>query len=270
MYIKKLQISAVTAGFLLSLVAVQPALSQHVHGVIDLGIVVEDGAIAISLRAPLSDVVGFEHAAENDEQAARLDAAARLLSDADAMFSLPGQAACTLEELTLDGPSYLLALRESHGDHDDHSAGGAAEHDEHDHDSEHDHEDESEHDHDGHDDHDDHDHDSDHGHDDEAVAANDDHDHHDDEHGHDDHDGHADADHDHDHDEHGDHDGEHAEIDARYVWACGESSELNSIGTPFVKEFASVETINIQIVTPAAARVVEADQTLQSIELSGS
>ena len=233
--------SAIAAGALLSLLTTQSAVSQHVHGVIELGIVVEDGAIAVSLSAPLSDVVGFEHAPENDEQAERLEAAARLLSDADTMFSLPGQAACTLEELTLDAPSYLLALREAHGDGGADHANEA--HDEHDHDSKHDHEGESEH-----------------------AAAHSDHD----EHDHDDHDGHADADHDHDHEEHGDHDAGHAEIDARYVWACGESSELNALGTPFVKEFASVETINIQIITPSAARVVETDQTLETIRLSGS
>ena len=256
--------SAVAASALLSLLTMQSAVSQHVHGVIELGIVVEDGAIAVSLSAPLSDVVGFEHAPENDEQTERLEAAAGLLSDADAMFSLPGQAACTLKELTLDAPSYLLALRESHGDHDSHSEDGADHadeaHDEHHHDSGHDHEGESERAA-AHSDHDEHDHDSDHDHDDESVAVNDDHA---------DHDGHADADHDHDHEEHGDHDAGHAEIDARYVWACGESSELNALGTPFVKEFASVETINIQIITPAAARVVEADQTLETIGLSGS
>lgn len=219
MYTKKLPTAACAAGILLTLVAGRAALSQHVHGVMELGIVVEDGALAVSLSAPLSDVVGFEHAAENDAQTERLRDAAALLSDADAMFAVPDQAGCTLEELTLDAPSYLLALRdgthaaeESHGDHEDHSGDAA---------------------HSGHDDH---------------------HDEHDDEH---------------DHDDHADHDSEHAEVDARYVWACSDSGELRTLGTPFVKGFASVETINVQIITPTATRVVEADQSLETIDLSG-
>ena len=41
--------------------------AQHVHGVVQLGVVVEGDVVAVSLEAPLSDVVGFEHAPNNDE-----------------------------------------------------------------------------------------------------------------------------------------------------------------------------------------------------------
>ena len=65
------------------------AAAQHVHGVIELGVVVDGDALAISLHAPLSDVVGFEHAPNSDEQRAAIEKAASLLSDPEQMFGIP-------------------------------------------------------------------------------------------------------------------------------------------------------------------------------------
>ena len=69
--------------------------AQHVHGVIELGIVVEGNMVAVSLHAPLSDVVGFEHAPENDEQLELVRQAAAMLSNPDAMFGLADSASCS-------------------------------------------------------------------------------------------------------------------------------------------------------------------------------
>ena len=128
------------------------AIAQHVHGVIELGVVVEGNTVAISMNAPLSDVVGFEHAPENDEQKKLIEQAAMLLSNADAMFGMAGSVDCSVSKTSVDGPAYITgnagnAATENGDHHDAHAAdeAGSAE-------AEHSHED-----------HDDHDHDSDHG-----------------------------------------------------------------------------------------------------------
>ncbi len=126
------------------------ALGQHVHGVVELGVVIEGGTVAVSLDAPLSDVVGFEHAPENDEQLERIRQAAAMLSNPDAMFGLADSASCTFSEMSINGPAYVLQYLgkgyagsaesdddhrdtpDSHGvesDHDEHAESAVDEHD---------------------------------------------------------------------------------------------------------------------------------------------
>ena len=226
------------------------AAAQHVHGVIELGIVVEGGTVAVSLDAPLSDVVGFEHAPENDEQLELVRQAAAMLSNPDAMFGLADSASCRISHTSIDGPAYLM----QHLAEDD--AGSA----------------ESDHDH--HDAHDSHGSEADH--DDHADSADhDDHGDHEDSGDHDDHDDHADSgDHD-DHDDHedsadhDDHDSEqHEEVNAGYEWECGNVSALESLALRFTEGFAGVETVEIQILTSAGAQVVTAEGRATSVSLT--
>ena len=134
--------------------------AQHVHGVIELGIVVEGGTVAVSLDAPLSDVVGFEHAPENDEQLELVRQAAATLSNPDAMFGLADSADCRISHTTVDGPAYLTqpfaedvagSAESDHDHHDTHdSHGSEADHDDHadsaDHDDHDDHAESADHD----------------------------------------------------------------------------------------------------------------------------
>lgn len=135
--------------------------AQHVHGVIELGVVVEDATVAVSLNAPLSDVVGFEHAPEFDEQSAVVESAAVLLSNADDMFGLAAAANCTVKNATLDAPAYIsLVSRSEEAESAQHSDGHDHDHDPHGDESVH-------HDHLGgeeHEDADDHDHHGEEGH----------------------------------------------------------------------------------------------------------
>ncbi len=143
---------------LFGLVACFPSVvsAQHVHGVIELGVVIEGETLAVTIDAPLSDVVGFEHAPADDDQAARLKTAAAIIAGADTMFGVPEAAVCIVSGTEIKAPAYLLNLipgaaagAADHDDHHDHHAGH--DHEDHDHDA---------HDHDGHDhDHDEHDHD---------------------------------------------------------------------------------------------------------------
>ncbi len=129
---------------LLPVVGVIPATAeaQHVHGVVELGIVVENDTVAISLTAPLSDVVGFEHEPKNDEQAKLIEQAATMLADPDAMFGLAKSVSCEVANKTVDGPGYVLKhlgqAGEKQGGHDDHD------HDAHHHEHDSDHEEHAE------------------------------------------------------------------------------------------------------------------------------
>ncbi len=115
--------------------------AQHVHGVIKLGVVVEGGTVALSLNAPLSDVVGFEHAPESDEQLERIRQAAAVLGNANAMFGLADSAKCEISAMSIEGPAYVTqhladdeaGPAESHGhDHDSHGSHDShAAHDDH-------------------------------------------------------------------------------------------------------------------------------------------
>lgn len=211
------------------------AAAQHVHGVVELGIVVEGSTVAVSLDAPLNDVVGFEHAPENDEQLELVRQAAEMLSNADAMFGLAESASCSISGTSVVGPAYVTQHLAA-------DAAGSADHDDDHHDSHDSHGGEA--DHDGH-------------------AASDDHG---------DHDDHADSDDHGDHDDHADHDDhdseQHEEVNASYEWECGNVSALESLALRFTEGFAGVETIEIQILTSAGARVVTAEGRASSVTLS--
>ncbi len=235
----------------LAFVALAPAsaLAQHVHGVIELGVVVEGETVAVSLNAPLSDVVGFEYAPQSDEQIELVQRAAAMLADPDAMFGLPDSANCQSSEASVDGPAYLHqdVEAESTGEtsHDDghHQEDDSDHHDhgEH-HDDDHHHDDDSAH----------HDHDEEHGDDHHHDGESDDHDH---EHS---------ADHDHDHD----HEEAHAEVTANYEWMCDAPSNLDALELRFIDGFAGVENIQIQILTADGARVLTAGRDTGSVSLA--
>ena len=213
------------------------ALGQHIHGVIELGVVVEGSTVAVSLDAPLSDVVGFEHAPESDEQLERIRQAATMLSNPDAMFGLADSAECAISDTSIDGPAYVL---EHLGDDD--AGAELSDHDHHD-----EHEESAAHDHD-----DEHD----------EPAAHDHHDEHEESADHD-HDGHEEsADHEHDDAE------QHSEVNANYQWECRSASDLDSLALRFTESFAGVETIEIQILTSAGAQVLTVEGRAKSVSLS--
>lgn len=191
-------------------VASASAVAQHVHGVVELGIVVEDDTVAVSLSAPLADVVGFEHEPRNDEQARLIQQAASTLSNPEAMFGLAESANCEFSDMTIDGPGYVMKHLAREGD-------ASTRHD------------------DDHDDHNDH--------------HNNDHHDHGEDHGESDHEG-------------------HSEVTASYEWKCGGASGLDTLDLRFTERFASVETIEIQILTSAGAQVLTAEGGVGSVSLS--
>jgi len=134
----------------------------HVHGEVELNIAQDGQELLIEITAPGADVVGFEHAPENDQQKQTLAQAVKTLNSANLVFSLTQAADCQLSHYSVSH-----TLEDKHGEHDHDEHHDHKGHDDHDHDEHHDHKGHDDHDHDEHHDHkghDGHDHDEHHDH----------------------------------------------------------------------------------------------------------
>lgn len=100
-------------------------LGAHEHGVGLLNIAFDGNNVAMELRAPGTDIVGFEHAAERAEDRAAIEAAVAMLARPLDLFRLPEAAGCTVTQA-----SAKLESEHDHDDHDDHAEAEA--HDDHD------------------------------------------------------------------------------------------------------------------------------------------
>ncbi|GLO62069.1 hypothetical protein MACH09_25770 [Vibrio sp. MACH09] len=115
----------------------------HLHGHVELNIAQDGNELLVEITAPGSDIVGFEHAPENEAQHQQIENAEAQLAKATEVLMLPASAQCQVEHVSIKN------TLESHDSHDEHA------HDEDDHDHDHDKHDHDKHDHDKHD-HDDH------------------------------------------------------------------------------------------------------------------
>ncbi|PAR55430.1 zinc-binding protein [Vibrio metoecus] len=111
----------------------------HVHGQVELNIAQDGHDVLIEVTAPGADVVGFEHAPQDDAQKQALEKALETLHHPEKLFVLSSQAQCETRDVLI---KHNLGSEE-HEDHHSHQEGEA-----HDHDTAHAH---SEHDHQGHD-----------------------------------------------------------------------------------------------------------------------
>ncbi|ENM5925060.1 DUF2796 domain-containing protein [Vibrio mimicus] len=136
----------------------------HVHGQVELNIAQDGHDLLIEITAPGADVVGFEHAPQDEAQQKVLKQALETLHLPKELFVLNNKAQCETREVFI---KHNLG-GEEHEDHHAHQEGEEHDHDkahEHHHDeAAHHHEkhDHSEHDHKGHD-HEGHEHENEHG-----------------------------------------------------------------------------------------------------------
>lgn len=119
----------------------------HVHGTGHLNMAVDGTQIALELRAPGADIVGFEHTPESDADKKAVEDALAVLSDPLTLFVMPEAAGCKLVEVEAE------LHGEEHGDH--HGHGEEHSHDDHAHDD-HGHDDHGHKEDHAHDDHDGH------------------------------------------------------------------------------------------------------------------
>lgn len=92
--------------------------AAHEHGHGQLNLVLDGNLLLLELSAPAADLVGFEHAAQNDDEKARMAQAMDRLKQAETLFVLAPGAGCT------------LALQEIKAGHDEHDHDGDHHHDE--------------------------------------------------------------------------------------------------------------------------------------------
>jgi hypothetical protein len=131
-------IHRLSAALLLALAAGAQAQVQHahVHGQAFADVAIDGGSVEIQLRATAHDLVGFERAAANPEEEARVLAARKAVLDHAALWQFSIAAACVAEAPVLEVPD---AKAHDHDHADDHG---------HDHDHDHDHSHDHDHEHD--------------------------------------------------------------------------------------------------------------------------
>ena len=94
----------------------------HQHGIAQLGVIQEDSSLSVVLRAPASDLVGFEHAATTKEELEALSKLETALAGAQDLFLLPKRAGCSQMNYNVEH-----ALKKKH-DHQPEEEGHAHNH----------------------------------------------------------------------------------------------------------------------------------------------
>ncbi|MFG5038766.1 DUF2796 domain-containing protein [Vibrio cholerae] len=121
----------------------------HVHGQVELNIAQDGHDLLLEITAPGADVVGFEHAPQDDAQKQALEKALETLHHPEKLFALSDKAQCEKREVlikhTLGGEEYQHSHAYGEGEEHEHQHGEG----EHDHKA-HDHKDHEGHDHDEH------------------------------------------------------------------------------------------------------------------------
>ncbi|WP_260261009.1 zinc uptake protein ZrgA [Vibrio intestinalis] len=201
----------------------------HVHGEVEFNIAQDGHELLVEITAPGADVVGFEHAPQNDEQKKALEQAEAHLNNANSVLLLASSAQCKLEHKSV---THTLGQDEHEG-HD---------HDKHDHDDDHEGHDHDKHDHD----HDKHDHDHDHDHD---------------------HEGHDHDKHDHDHEGH-DHEshGGHGEFTIEYHYHCDNLAKLDAIDTKWFELFPATNKVKVNLLTDTKQAALELSEKQSTIK----
>lgn len=92
-------------------------LGAHEHGVASLNLVVDGTHLILELDSPAANILGFEHTPTSDEDLAVVNQARQHLAQADALFMISGDAACTLEKVETESPLFTAATVEDH-EHD--------------------------------------------------------------------------------------------------------------------------------------------------------
>lgn len=109
------------AGLLALAFGTAQAHGPHQHGVADLDVVSDGGALQIELSTPAANLFGFEYAPRNAREEAVLRDGFAALEQGAGLFAPAADARCTFGEVTL--LSSLLSSDQDDGDrptHDDH------------------------------------------------------------------------------------------------------------------------------------------------------
>ncbi|MGF1859070.1 ZrgA family zinc uptake protein [Photobacterium profundum] len=86
----------------------------HVHGVVELNIAQDGNDLLLEITAPGSDIVGFEHAPQTQEQTQAIQQAMSTLKETASLFEINSDANCELTD------SYVNQSLSKQSDDDDH------------------------------------------------------------------------------------------------------------------------------------------------------
>jgi len=81
-----------------SLAAEKRQLDSHEHGVSTLKIAIEKNIFEMELESPADDIVGFEHAPENEKQKSQIDKALAIFKDKKGIFIPSPAASCKITD----------------------------------------------------------------------------------------------------------------------------------------------------------------------------
>ncbi|WP_043310354.1 DUF2796 domain-containing protein [Pseudomonas sp. ML96] len=99
------------------------SLGTHEHGVASLNVALDGQTLEIQLESPAMNLVGFEHEAKSDADKAKVASARKHLEQPQALFALPIEAKCALQDSELESPlfGYAEHAEHEHGDEHGHS-----------------------------------------------------------------------------------------------------------------------------------------------------
>lgn len=96
------------------------SLDAHEHGVASLNVALDGQTLEIQLQSPAMNLVGFEHEAKSDADKAKVAAARQHLEQPQALFALPIEAKCALQDSELDSPLLGGHAHDEHEHADEH------------------------------------------------------------------------------------------------------------------------------------------------------
>lgn len=96
------------------------SLDAHEHSVASLNVALDGQTLEIQLQSPAMNLVGFEHEAKSDADKAKVAAARQHLEQPQALFALPIEAKCALQDSELDSPLFGGHAHDEHEHADEH------------------------------------------------------------------------------------------------------------------------------------------------------
>jgi hypothetical protein len=96
------------------------SLAAHQHGVARLNVVLDGTTLELQLESPAMNLVGFEHAASNAADQAKLAAARGELEQPQVLFGLVA-GDCTVSTQELQSPLFADAAHDEHGHDEQHA-----------------------------------------------------------------------------------------------------------------------------------------------------
>ncbi|WP_289285055.1 MULTISPECIES: ZrgA family zinc uptake protein, partial [unclassified Methylophaga] len=89
---------------------------SHVHGLVDMTVVIEQDKVNISLDSPAMNMVGFEHKAESEHDVNKVREVEATLKDIPQLFAFKG-GGCEVDDMAVD-VSGLIASDEHEHEHE--------------------------------------------------------------------------------------------------------------------------------------------------------